>query len=86
MTTETLEKLKKDLNSLKIKTFEKQKAARKKDRESIENDIQFMTKRMIENYNLINYDEGITMEYYKTSLFITDVEAILLEQAEKQEE
>ncbi|MEC3905545.1 hypothetical protein VOI54_00800 [Tamlana sp. 2201CG12-4] len=77
MTTEILEKLKNDLDALKIKTFEKKRATRKKDRESIEEDIQFMTKRMLKNYELIKYDEGITMEYYKTNFFIFDVEDII---------
>jgi hypothetical protein len=86
MTAEVLEKLKKDLDALKIRTFDKKKATRKKDRESIEEDIQFMTKRMLKNYKLIKYDEGITMEYYKTNFFIFDVEEIIREQEKEKEE
>lgn len=86
MTKETLENLKKDLDALKIKTFEKKRATRKKDRESIEEEIQHMTKRMLKNYDLIKYDSGITMEYYKTNFFIFDVEDIIREQEAKNEE
>lgn len=85
MTTEVLEKLKKDLDALRIRTFDKNRATRKKDRESIEEDIQYMTKRMLKNYELIKYDSGITMEYYKTHFFISDVEKIIRDQ-EKEEE
>jgi len=86
MTKEALENLKKDLASIKIKTFEKKRATRKKERESIESDIQYLTKRMIENYELLKYDLGIKMESHKTDLFIFDVEAIIRKQENNEEE
>ncbi|MCR8669395.1 hypothetical protein NO995_17040 [Aestuariibaculum sp. M13] len=79
MTTEDLNKLKEDLNALKIKSIEKNKAS-KKDQETIELQIQIMTNNMIKNYNLIHYDGGIKMESYKTKFFIHDVEMIIIDQ------
>lgn len=86
MTKETLENLKKDLDSIKIKAFEKKRATRKKERQSIESDIQYLTNRMIEKYELLEYDLGIKMESHKTDFFTYDVENIIRKQENKEEE
>ncbi|WP_417885073.1 hypothetical protein [Zunongwangia sp.] len=86
MKKETLENLKNDLSSIKVKTFEKKRAKRKKDRESIESDIQYLTERIIEKYELLKYDLGIKMESHKTNFFIFDVENIIRKQEEKETE
>ncbi|MAO18918.1 MAG: hypothetical protein CMH44_18995 [Muricauda sp.] len=86
MTKDTLAKLRKDLNSIKIKTFEKKRATSKKEKESIESDIQYLTKNMIEKYKLLEYDLGITMESHKTNFFIFDVEDIIRKEENIEEE
>ncbi|TQD34029.1 hypothetical protein [Haloflavibacter putidus] len=86
MKKETLENLKNDLSNIKVKTFEKKRAKRKKDRESIESDIQYLTEQIIEKYELLQYDLGIKMESHKTDFFIFDVENIIRRQEEKEAE
>jgi hypothetical protein len=77
MISQKLSELKGDLNRIKVKKNEKEKVKTKKERDSIEAEIQFFTNKMITDYELMKYDPGIKMESYNTNFFIFDVEGIV---------
>lgn len=83
MTKDIIEKLKNDLNFIKIKTSEKKLRKKQNEKDSLELQIQYLTKQMIEKYELLKYDLGIKMESHKTKFFILDVENIIRNQVDK---
>ncbi|MCB9043349.1 MAG: hypothetical protein H6554_06245 [Chitinophagales bacterium] len=57
-----------------------------KERESIKSDIQYLTKRIIEKFELFKYDSGIAMESHNAESFIFYVENIIRKKKNKKED
>ncbi|MBZ4035143.1 hypothetical protein K6T82_10220 [Flavobacterium sp. 17A] len=72
-----IKQLKLDLAELRIKVAEL-KIAEKNEIEGIEYEIFQLKQNLVNNYSLTKYDAHIKSEIHKTSLFITDVERIII--------
>lgn len=72
-----IKQLKTDLAELRLKVAEL-KIAEKQDIEGIEYEIFQLKQNLVSNYSLTKYDKNIKSEIHKTSLFITDVERIII--------
>lgn len=77
-----LERLKKALNNLKLKNNQFYKA-KGKEKESIEIDINYLTKSIISKFNLMQYNLYINEESYDVNFFIHNVENIISNEEEK---
>jgi len=74
---EELKKLKDDLYTIKINQDRYEMEKNKKAQNSIDNHNTKLKEKLISDYNLIDYDEGINIESYNTNSFIDDVELII---------
>lgn len=72
-----------DFQELKNRLFELKKlyieseSQKVKKNSTINSEIIYFTKSLIEDFKLENYDQGIKMESHKTKFFINDVESII---------
>jgi Fe2+ transport system protein B len=72
-----INQLKTDLAELRLKVAEL-KISNKDEIEGIENEIFELKQKLVSNHSLTKYDTHIKSEIHKTSLFITDVERIII--------
>ena len=78
MEKELLEKLKIDLNVIKLKQNEFNREKNNKNKNSIDATITHLKDRLVTNYNLMEHDLHIKSEIHNTDFFIHDVEMLIL--------